>query len=110
VQQILTMKCGTAMCHNGTVMHVDLRAQGLYKALTTPMTKGDCQGKTIVDTAQLGNTILGQIIQTGIPAGTCGSKAIARMPNGCAGDSSKCLSQAQIDTITSWISGGAKEM
>jgi hypothetical protein len=84
----------------------------LYKNLTTQMTVGDCQGKTAVSAGDAANSLLAQAIEKGISKAICtgATMDIPRMPLGCANMSSKCLSQPEIDTITSWITSGAKNM
>ncbi|MBC8132900.1 MAG: hypothetical protein H7X95_07950 [Deltaproteobacteria bacterium] len=110
VATILGTNCATSPCHQGGG-HVDLRNNaGLRARLVNVAPSGAmsmvaCRTRTLVVPGNPGTSVMSQVVK-GVVAG-CTS---ARMPDECSTTSNnprRCLTDAQIATIDSWITGGA---
>jgi hypothetical protein len=103
------MSCGTGQCHNGQ-QHVDLRNNsGLYDRIVgaSPngsMTMSACRTRTLVVPGDVAGSVLAQVIMAAVTGCTD-----ERMPYECPAER-PCLTNAQIATITSWITAGAPRM
>jgi len=109
----MTASCGTGTCHDG-MFHTNFQKGDLYATLTTPIpTTGPaqqgCMGTTLVTAGDV-NSFLVKVIAA---KSTCKHKGtdmmVDRMPDHCGtgGTNPKCLTAAEIKTITDWVAGGA---
>lgn len=109
VAQIMGSSCGTGTCHDGST-HVDLRNNsGLYDRLKGmpggSLTMSGCKSMKLVVPNDASKSVLSKIVKASVSG--CSN---ARMPDDCSTTSAnprRCLTQAQIDTIDSWIMAGA---
>lgn len=103
------------MCHNGNP-HTDFQKGELHTALTTviPNTPAmrDCKGSSLITANDGPNSLLVKIIKGATTCQNSGmSQNIARMPMNCGmgGTNPACLTEAQIKTISDWITAGAPQ-
>lgn len=109
VAAIITTSCGTSDCHpNDKRMHTDLHntdGKLLSRLLgdAPASVKPECQSRPLVMPCSPDTSLLLQKIGTSEDAWAgCGK----RMPDDCP-EKRACLSNADVETIRSWIAAGA---
>jgi hypothetical protein len=113
VKDLLMKTCAGAKCHDAASDQMDwTTSDGLYMRLTTAIPQGTphCAGKVPVVANMPDQSLLLQAVKGSMPM--CDSKALGRMPDNCSTSSATpraCLTDAQIKTISDWISAGAPQ-
>jgi hypothetical protein len=99
VQSIVNKSCGITGCHNSGGESPNLSTTGntLYGTLTNTTVR-QCSSNKLVAANNTSSSAL-----VGLITGKCS----LRMPLGCT--SSPCIAQADVDTISNWITQGAKQ-
>lgn len=99
VQTIVNRSCGATGCHSSGGQAPNLSSTGstLYGTLTGTSVR-ECSNNKLVAASNPSSSAL-----VGLITGKC----TLRMPLGCT--SSPCLSQADTDTLSNWITQGAKQ-
>jgi hypothetical protein len=112
VETIFAKSCGTSTCHPSSKdgSHIDLHNKDgkLHERLlgTATNTKAECQNHTIVVPCKPDESFLMAMVGTDDAARLkCG----ARMPDECTKPGNMCLSDADMETLRSWIAVGAPE-
>jgi hypothetical protein len=115
VSALLTNNCAGSKCHGGSTQVNFTTASGLYSRLITPVasTIPHCAGTQLIAPGNTAGSFLLSVIQG---KSTCkkgtGTEAINRMPDACSTTSTSpraCLTAAQIQTVSAWISAGAPQ-
>ena len=111
VRMLLTANCAVTGCHgnNGGTMHIDFRdTAGLYMRLMgqAPATAPtNCKMHTLITPSMPAQSFILAMVGTDAAARlNCG----ARMPDGCP-TQRPCLTTAQIQLLTNWVSAGAPQ-
>jgi len=84
---------------------------GLYMRLTDalPTSTPHCKGQKLVVANDLAKSFLLQVVKgSAMCTNNTGTETIVRMPDNCA-TGNKCLTAAQIQLISDWISAGAPQ-
>ncbi len=112
VKTIFSTSCGVGGCHN--TASGELNFQGttdLHGLLTQPIAAGTkhCIGTTVVVPMDAASYLL-TVVKGNSTCPKGGGGNIGRMPDGCSTDPNanrKCLTDAQIKTLSDWIAAGA---
>jgi len=99
VSALLQQNCARTGCHATPPRYSLVADADLYDRLTTPLTKPECDGFTLVIPGNPEQSLLPRIVGENPPCA-------ARMPFGCE-VSGTCLSGSQIQLIEDWIDAGA---
>jgi hypothetical protein len=103
VSSLLNTTCGVSTCHGtGVGAHMptltNTNPQTLHTNLTTFMVP-ECGNKPLVDPGDPTNSAIISLVNK-----DCGQLF---MPASCSPQMDPCIPQADIDTLTDWIEGGA---
>jgi hypothetical protein len=113
VKTIFAASCGTGDCHNAASNQLNYQTGNLYMLLTTAIAntaanKMHCVGTTPVKTGDAAGSLLVAILKGQTTCNTSNNKTemIGPMPDDCP-SKRPCLTNADIKTISDWITGGA---
>lgn len=113
VKTIFAASCGVGSCHNDNP-HLNFQATaGLHALLTTAIpakNNRECIGTIPVVAGNANGSLLANVVKGSAMCKNNGAdQNLPRMPFQCTPNgNTKCLTDAQIKTITDWIAAGAK--